>query len=69
MAKRVSGDMKKSFAKIYAYYVLNIITCTFIPMFMLKLGAEKATKPFTMAFSNTPGVLKKFQYKETTTLG
>ena len=38
-------------------------------MFILKLGAEKMSKPFTMAFSNTPGVLRRFHYKEVSTLG
>ena len=67
--KRVSRDMKKSFAKIYAIYFLSLITSYFLPLFLLKLGAEKVTKPFTMAFSNTPGVLRKIHYKEVATMG
>ena len=61
--------MKKSFTKVYALYFLSLFMSYFSPMFMLKLGAEKMSKPFTMAFSNTPGVLRKFNYKEVETLG
>ena len=69
LSSRVSREMKKSFAKVYAIYFLSLITSYFTPMFILKLGAEKMSKPFTMAFSNTPGVLRKFNYKEVETLG
>ena len=61
--------MKASFAKVYSIYLLSLITSYFTPMFILKLGAEKMSKPFTMAFSNTPGVLRKINYKEVETLG
>lgn len=68
-ASRVSSDMKKSFAKIYTIYILSVVIGLFVPTFMLKLAGEKMTKPFTLAFSNTPGVLKKIHYKEATTQG
>ena len=61
--------MKKSFAKIYTIYVLSIVLGNLVPIFMLKLAGEKMTKPFTMAFSNTPGVLRKINYKDSSTLG
>jgi len=50
--------MKKSLAKTYAYYFMALVAGYFIPMFILKITGDKITKPFTMAFSNTPGVLK-----------
>mmetsp|Transcript_842 Transcript_842/g.1275 ORF Transcript_842/g.1275 Transcript_842/m.1275 type:complete len:290 (-) Transcript_842:110-979(-) len=68
-SSRVSRDMKKSFAKIYTIYALSVFIGLFVPTFMLKLGGEKMTKPFTMAFSNTPGILKKIKYKDSTTRG
>lgn len=68
-ASRVSRDMKKQFAKIYAMYFLSLVSGYLLPIFLLKLGAEKVSKPFTMAFSNTPGVLRKISYKEVETLG
>ena len=67
--KRVSRQMKSQFSKVYAVYFLGLVTSYFMPLFLLKLGAEKVTKPFTMAFSNTPGVLRKIHYKEVATLG
>ena len=57
-AKRVSRKMKQSFAKIYAVYFIGLVTSYFLPTFMLKITGEKITKPFTLAFSNTPGILK-----------
>ena len=61
--------MKRSFAKIYAVYLLGLITSRFTPMWLMKLTGDKITKPFTMAFSNTPGVLRRINYKDSVTLG
>ena len=58
-ATRVSRDMKKQFAKVYTIYLVSVFLGLFIPTFASKLAAEKMTKPFTMAFSNTPGILKR----------
>ena len=66
--KRVSKEMKDSFGKTYAIYFLSIITSFLLPTFILKLGAENITLPFTTAFSNTPGILRPLHYKEVTTL-
>ena len=66
-ALRASGDMKKSFAKIYTIYIMSVFVGHFMPTFFLKLAGEKMTKPFTLAFSNTPGILKKIHYKDATT--
>ena len=68
-AKRVSRDMKKNYAKVYAIYFLSLVTSYILPLFILKICGEKMTKPFTMAFSNTPGVLRHVKYKEVKTLG
>lgn len=57
-AKRVSRKMKRSFAKIYAVYFIGLVTSYFMPTALLKITGEKITKPFTLAFSNTPGVLR-----------
>jgi len=57
-AKRVSREMKKSFSKIYAVYLIGLVTSYFTPLFLLKITGDKITKPFTLAFSNTPGVLR-----------
>ena len=58
-SSRVARDMRKQFAKMYTIYVLSLFIGFFVPTFMLKLASEKMTKPFTMAFSNTPGILKR----------
>ncbi len=68
-AKRVSRDMKKSFAKIYTIYFFSLVAGCFVPTFFLKMMGSKMTKPFTMAFSNTPGVLKPINYKSVKTIG
>ena len=57
----MSKKMKNSFAKIYAIYFLSLLTTNFVPTFMMKIGADKMTKPFTLAFSNTPGILRKIR--------
>ena len=61
--------MKKSFIKVYTIYFIAIIVGYMVPVFFQKLMAEKMTKPFTLAFSNTPGVLRKVNYKDVTTTG
>ena len=58
-ATRVSRDMKKQFAKVYTIYLVSVFLGLFVPTFMAKLAGEKMTKPFTLAFSNTPGILKR----------
>ena len=61
--------MKKSAAKIYAAYAIMIGTGYVLPTFALKLAAETVSNPYTMAFSNTPGILKKIHYKDARTEG
>lgn len=68
-ANLVSSRMKKSLAKTYAYYFMALVAGFFMPIFILKITGDKITKPFTMAFSNTPGILKQIHYKDSTTLG
>ena len=68
-AKRVSREMKKAFAKIYTIYFFSRVVAHFVPTFFLKLMGEKMTKPFTMAFSNVPGILSKIRYKTNETTG
>ena len=50
--------MKSSYARIYAVYFISLVTSHFVPLYLLKLTADKVTLPFTMAFSNTPGILR-----------
>ena len=66
---RVSRDMKKSGAKMYAAYAFTIMMGQMLPTFALKLAAEIVSDPYTMAFSNTPGILKKIHYKDASTEG
>ena len=60
--------MKRYFAKVYAIYFISLVFSYLIPVFFLKLMGEKMSKPFTLAFSNTPGVLRRIHYKEVSTL-
>lgn len=61
--------MKGSYGKIYAFYFFSLVTGAFVPSFLLKFMAEMFTLPFTLAFSNTPGILRQINYKEVATLG
>lgn len=67
--KKVTRAMKAAFTKTYATYAITSLIGYFSPAFMAKMTADTLTLPPTMAFSNTPGILKKITYKGVDTLG
>jgi len=65
----VTRAMKKLFTKTYATYALTRAIGWFVPAFLAKITGDNLTKPFTLTFSNVPGILRKITYKEVDTTG
>lgn len=55
---KVTRKMKERFGKMYATYIFGIVCGWFVPEFVMKATSGALTLPYTMAFSNTPGVVK-----------
>jgi hypothetical protein len=55
---KVTGGLRSKLAEVYATYALTYYSAMFLPYYLLNLTTLISTKPFTMAFSNMPGVLK-----------
>ena len=67
--KRVTKQLKSQFAITYCMYVLGIVTGMLLPGFVCSLIADKASLPYTLAFSNTPGILKPVSFGNVPSLG
>ena len=67
--KKLTRAMKKSFTKTYATYAMTLLIGYFSPAFLAKITGDTLTLPFTLTFSNTPGILKPIRYKTVETLG
>lgn len=55
--------MKSSFGKMYASYVLSIIFGNLMPELLMKQIVPMGSLPYTMAFSNVPGIIKPLKFK------
>mmetsp|Transcript_42231 Transcript_42231/g.30404 ORF Transcript_42231/g.30404 Transcript_42231/m.30404 type:complete len:174 (+) Transcript_42231:923-1444(+) len=55
---KVTRKMKARFGKMYAAYIFGIVCGWFVPEFVMRATSTALTIPFTLAFSNTPGVVK-----------
>lgn len=49
--------------EVYATYAATFYSTMFLPYYVLNWVTYKSTKPYTMAFSNTPGLLKPVLYE------
>jgi hypothetical protein len=67
--KKKTSEMKKTMPQIYFMYLLGVITALLTPDFINKPIMNYLTQPFTLAFSNTPGLLKPMQFINTTVTG
>ena len=67
--KKVTKALRSGFTKTYAAYFTTSLIGYFVPVWLAKLTGENLTLPFTLTFSNTPGILKTIQYKGVTTEG
>ena len=65
----VTRAMKKLFTKTYATYALTRLIGYIVPAFLAKISGDNLTKPFTLTFSNVPGILTKIRYKTVETTG
>ena len=55
---KATWKLRSAFGEVFAIYVLSKISMTFLPYFLTNNFLNSSTKPFTLAFSNTPGFLK-----------
>jgi len=54
----VTSSLRNSFAEIYATYAMSYWSSMFIPYFISDWFIGSSTLPYTLAFSNVPGLLK-----------
>ena len=62
--QKVTSELKKKFAFIYAAYCVTFYATLFLPRFIPRLCVHDATMKFTCAFSNVPGPIKPFKYTD-----
>jgi hypothetical protein len=55
---KATAKLRSSFGEIYATYAISFYTNMFMPYFLSNWFILRSTLPFTLAFSNTPGLLK-----------
>ena len=55
---KVTASLRNSFAEIYATYAMSFWSTMFVPHFISNWFIGQSTRPYTLAFSNTPGLLK-----------
>lgn len=63
----ITKNFKAHFGQVYASYVLSIVMGALIPESFIRLVSHQITLPYTMAFTNVPGILKPISYKGVTT--
>ena len=65
---KITATLRSGFAKVYASYIINLISGNILPRFICKQMVDIVTLPPTLAFSNVPGPLKRISYKGNETL-
>ena len=61
--KKVTKLLRGAITDIYANYAMSFWSGKLVPRFLTLNGIEAVSDKFTLAFSNTPGPLKPFIYK------
>ena len=56
--KEVTRELREGFHLTYCLYVISLASAMFLPAYLCRKLGDEASLPFTLAFSNTPGVLK-----------
>lgn len=64
--KVVTGQLRKSLGLIYAVYALSFWSTLLTPRAAVLSTVQTITGKFTIGFSNTPGPIKPFVYKDHT---
>lgn len=59
---RVTSKLRNRLGEVYATYAVTYYSGMFLPYYILNFITKMSSKPFTMAFSNTPGLLKPVIY-------
>jgi hypothetical protein len=59
---KVTKVLRHQFVDIYATYALSYYFSMFAPYYLLNFFAVKSSLPYTLAFSNTPGLLKHVEF-------
>ena len=54
--------MRGAFIDVYATYAFSYYFAMFTPYFVMNWFTDFSTKAYTMAFSNTPGLIKPITY-------
>ena len=61
----VTRHIRDEFIDIYATYAITYYYSMFAPYFFQNWAMKNSTKAFTLAFSNTPGLLKALTFEKT----
>lgn len=61
----VTSQLKNSAQMVYSSYALTALTNRILPRRIIRSGMDTASKKFSLAFSNTPGPVKKLFYYDT----
>ena len=60
---KVTKALKKTFPQIYFLFVVSKYSSYLLPDFLMNRTSENLTKKFTLAFSNTPGMLQPIEVR------
>ena len=55
---KVTSTLRNAFGEVYATYALSYYGIMFCPYWITNWFIQYSTSPFTLAFSNTPGLVK-----------
>jgi NRPS condensation-like uncharacterized protein len=60
---KVTAKLRNQFIDVYATYAMTFYSCMFLPYYFLNWFQSKSTLPYTLAFSNTPGLVKPITFE------
>jgi hypothetical protein len=59
---KVTSRLRSEFGAVYALYAATYYSAMFMPAFITQYFLVQSTLPYTLAFSNTPGLLKPLSF-------
>jgi hypothetical protein len=65
---KITKGMKNQFTEVYATYIITLICGALLPGFLMAKMITLLSLPPTLAFSNTPGILRPIRYRECETV-
>lgn len=60
--KRVTSQLRNSLGDVYATYAATYYLTMFMPYALMNWFQDLSTLPYTLAFSNTPGLLRPLEF-------